>query len=166
MVSNEAAVLVISRTGPSGREVLLIRRSQRDGDPWSGQMALPGGRAEPEDTDRCATAVRETREEVGLPPDAFEGTPVFLEERRPGNRPGMVVSVYAATLRPGAESRIVASDEVDTTFWVPLRELRAERRTVELPLGRGQLEVEGYAWGQTYIWGLTFRILSNLQARA
>src|SRR6478752_6570976 len=56
-----AAVLV-----PSPDAVLLIRRAERAGDPWSGHMALPGGRREPEDADLVETARRETFEEVGL----------------------------------------------------------------------------------------------------
>ncbi|MEP6687797.1 MAG: NUDIX domain-containing protein, partial [Gemmatimonadales bacterium] len=51
---------------PSPDAVLLIRRADRAGDPWSGHMALPGGRREETDPDLVATAVRETFEEVGL----------------------------------------------------------------------------------------------------
>ena len=47
-------------------EVLFIKRSARQGDRWSGHVALPGGRRDPTDKDDVAAAVRETREEVGL----------------------------------------------------------------------------------------------------
>ncbi|HEU5170288.1 MAG TPA: NUDIX domain-containing protein, partial [Gemmatimonadales bacterium] len=50
--------------------LLLIRRAERAGDPWSGQMGLPGGRHHPGDPDLLATAIRETEEEVGLALDA------------------------------------------------------------------------------------------------
>ena len=56
----------ILRPGDPEPEVLLIRRAEKVGDPWSGHMAFPGGRADPRDPDLRATAVRETREEVGL----------------------------------------------------------------------------------------------------
>ena len=56
------AVLLV----PDPLSVLLIRRSEREGDPWSGHVALPGGRAELEDVDLAATAIRETAEEVGV----------------------------------------------------------------------------------------------------
>ena len=47
-------------------EVLFIKRASKKRDPWSGDIALPGGRRDPEDIDDHAAAIRETREEVGL----------------------------------------------------------------------------------------------------
>src|SRR5262245_1701845 len=55
----QAAVAAILRDKPHGTEVLLIRRAARDGDPWSGHMAFPGGQREPEDRDLLTTAERE-----------------------------------------------------------------------------------------------------------
>ena len=42
-------------------EILLMRRAQREGDRWSGQIGLPGGHAEDFDEDLVATARRESR---------------------------------------------------------------------------------------------------------
>src|SRR5688500_1599108 len=53
-----AAVAAVLRRGPLDTELLLIRRAERDGDPWSGHMALPGGHRQPEDSDLLATALR------------------------------------------------------------------------------------------------------------
>src|SRR4051812_31480098 len=61
-----AAVAVVLRERGGETEVLLIRRAERDGDPWSGHVAFPGGRADPGDASLEATAIREAREEVGL----------------------------------------------------------------------------------------------------
>src|SRR3989475_665994 len=61
-----AAVALVVIEGADGAEVLLIRRAVRAGDPWSGQVALPGGRREPTDRDLLATAIRETREDTGI----------------------------------------------------------------------------------------------------
>ncbi len=44
-----AAVAIVLREGAKGIELLLIRRSEHPDDPWSGQMAFPGGRHDPED---------------------------------------------------------------------------------------------------------------------
>ncbi|HEU5217398.1 MAG TPA: NUDIX domain-containing protein, partial [Gemmatimonadales bacterium] len=60
----QAAVAVILAPDPDS--VLLIRRAEREGDKWSGHLALPGGRWSPGDPDLAATARRETIEEVGV----------------------------------------------------------------------------------------------------
>jgi 8-oxo-dGTP pyrophosphatase MutT (NUDIX family) len=53
-------------SSPNSTEVLYIKRSANPHDPWSGNVAFPGGRRDPKDADDLATAVRETREEIGL----------------------------------------------------------------------------------------------------
>ena len=65
-----AAVAIILTPQPDS--ILLIRRADRSGDPWSGHMALPGGRREPSDSDLAATAIREVAEEVGIQLSAKE----------------------------------------------------------------------------------------------
>ena len=47
-------------------ELLFIKRTAQEGDPWSGQIAFPGGRREAADADDVACAIRETWEEVGI----------------------------------------------------------------------------------------------------
>ena len=61
-----AAVAAVARKGKLGAELLFIERSTKKDDPWSGQMAFPGGRASDNDQDSLATAVRETNEELGI----------------------------------------------------------------------------------------------------
>ena len=67
-----AAVNVILRCNRGVVEVLLIRRVTNPKDPWSGDIAFPGGRMEEEDKDFLETALRETFEEVGIPKDKLE----------------------------------------------------------------------------------------------
>lgn len=66
-------------------EVLFIKRASRAGDRWTGHVALPGGKRDPEDADDQATAIRETWEEIGLDLTAEEYMPV-------GNLPERVVT--------------------------------------------------------------------------
>src|SRR5262245_28580055 len=60
-----ASVALIVR-GRADLGVLLIKRAKREGDPWSGHMALPGGRRDPKDASLIETAAREAREETGV----------------------------------------------------------------------------------------------------
>ena len=100
---NEAAVALLLHEPAGGvPELLFIERAKREGDPWSGQMAFPGGRREPHDPDLQVTASRETLEEVGVELgapigqlDDFQGT------RNPSIRPLVVAPyVYVAEQRP------------------------------------------------------------------
>src|SRR5437870_12884289 len=75
-----AAVMVILRDGPRGLEVLLGERTKREGDPWSGQIGLPGGRHRDDDPTMLATAFREPREAVGID---IDGRPALLGRRAP-----------------------------------------------------------------------------------
>ena len=63
---DRAAVAMIFREVEDEPEILLIRRADREGDPWSGHIAFPGGRVDPTDISTQATAERETLEEIGL----------------------------------------------------------------------------------------------------
>src|ERR1043166_740677 len=98
-----AAVAVILRDGDDVIEALFIHRAVRAGDVWSGQIAFPGGRREPIDTDLLTTAIRETREEVGIDLSGAERLGVLddLHPRTPVLPPVVVRPfVFALTVRP------------------------------------------------------------------
>ena len=78
----QAAVALVVRGGER-LEVLLIKRAKREHDPWSGHMALPGGRRDPADASLLETAMRETREETGVALDDRGVHLGRLEEVRP-----------------------------------------------------------------------------------
>lgn len=156
-----AAVAIILLEQPEGLEALFIKRAARIGDPWSGQVAFPGGRHDPADSDLLDTAVRETREETGVELAEAERLGVLddLYPRIP-TLPPVLVRPFVFALP--ARRRLVASDEVERAFWVSLARLGLPgvRREVKLQV-RGVLRVfPAYDLGDEVIWGMTERILS------
>ena len=162
-----AAVAIVLRHAPGADvELLLIKRSEREGDPWSGHVALPGGRYDPADATLQDTAVRETREETGI--DLARDGLVLgtLDELRPRSAtlPSIIVTPFVAVVR--ADVTIETSDEVASTFWVTLASLGDPAVAVESEVtARGDTwRVPSYALGGHIVWGMTERILNNLLA--
>lgn len=163
-----AAVAALFREGPQGAEVLLIRRSEREGDPWSGHMALPGGRRERADVDLLATAVRETAEEIGVDLTRCAELIGVLEDQDATGRG----SIDALPIRPfvfelWGDVQLSLSGEVSEVLWSPVRPiLSGERRTTKAVAYQGQEYVlPGWDVEGRVVWGLTFRMLSSLFSR-
>jgi 8-oxo-dGTP pyrophosphatase MutT (NUDIX family) len=158
-----AAVVLLLRETPAGLEMLLIKRAERDDDPWSGHIALPGGREEPSDASLQHTALRETKEETGIDLEQDGEVLGALEPLRPQARPmGVVVQPFVAALRK--ETPIVKSDEVAEAFWVPLTTFSGSETATEsdVRVGGADLRVPSFRHGQYVIWGLTERIIRQL----
>ena len=139
-----------------------MERATRDGDPWSGDVAFPGGWARHEEESLRSAAMRETREEVGLALDDAHhvGDVAPMRISRFHSGVGIIgASVFyvgesAPALRP--EQR-----EIAHAFWVPVAHLHhPDNRTVVRwsragpPLPRPAIAFDGRV-----IWGLTYRIL-------
>ena len=156
-----AAVALVLLEGPQGLEILLIRRAERADDPWSGQIALPGGRYDVGDGDLFATAVRETREETGVDLSGAERLGVLDDlYPRTSTLPPVVVRPFVFGL--AQRTALVASDEVQRAFWLPLRRLSEPgvRREVTLTLHGAVRTFPAYLVDDDLIWGMTERILT------
>lgn len=160
-----AAVAVVLRRADGDQiELLLIKRSEREGDPWSGHIALPGGRHDPVDATLQDTALRETIEETGI--DIARDGRVLgtLDELRPRTPalPSIIVTPFVAVVP--ADVAIATSDEVASAFWVPLAALADPTVAVESEVSaRGATwRVPSYQLGVHVVWGMTERILRNL----
>jgi 8-oxo-dGTP pyrophosphatase MutT (NUDIX family) len=146
-------------------EMLLIRRATRDGDPWSGHIAFPGGRRDPDDADPVATALRETREEVGIDVGTDGEVIGHLDELRAvaRHRPlDLVISPIVCALR----RRVALSldpREVESAVWVPLSFLLhpSARAVYRRTLDGVESQYPAFAYQGYTIWGLTHRIVEN-----
>lgn len=164
----EAAVALVLRGGPS-LDFLLIKRATSERDPWSGQMALPGGRWELTDSGLLHTARRETLEETGLNLEVH-GVPL-------GRLPDVVPSSpHLKPLRiapyvfgvPDSVQAMVASHEVDSVHWVPLAALHDEAARSEIRIERPGFSKKfpSYNVAGEHVWGLTYRILTGFLERS
>ena len=161
-----AAVAAILRDGAAGAEVLLIRRATKEGDPWSGHMALPGGRRDPDDRDLLHTAIRETAEEVGLQLDAAASLLGRLDDLPAiarGRPVGMLIATFVFAIE-GDPVLVPRAGEVQEALWAPLDPLhRGERDATHAYEFEGRhLALPAWDVGGRVVWGLTHRMLSAL----
>lgn len=167
-----AAVALVLRPPPGtpdprvdACEVLAIRRADSSRDPWSGQMALPGGSLDTADAGLIEAAVREAREETGLRLDV-DGHPLGrIEPMRPLGVRLPVITIWPFVFRagPAAKARI-ASPEVASVHWFPVRALDDRSNRDSYAYHDPSLGVRMFPCirleGQV-IWGLTYRILTQ-----
>jgi len=160
--TKEAAVAVVVRES-ADPELLLIRRAERIGDPWSGHMAFPGGTRRPQDVDLLATALRETHEETGIPLSSVGALVGPLDPVVPASTrlPSIIIAPFVVTV-PTQTPAMPDMREVVDAFWIPLSHLRDVRNTreflLELELGASR-RFPSVHFGEHVIWGLTHRIL-------
>ncbi|MCH8204370.1 MAG: CoA pyrophosphatase [Candidatus Hydrogenedentes bacterium] len=159
---NAAVAMVISEQGDRGLSALFIQRAEHPNDPWSGQMALPGGRSEPCDPSLDAAARRETREEVGL--ELTEEMLIGRLSDISGGRlsmHGLAVSPFVFH-HPGPAG-LTPNYEVAATVWVPLSHLGdpANIQPYVFPRDPEQREFPSWQYEGYTIWGLTYRIIGN-----
>lgn len=157
------AAVAIIEIGEDPPVVLLMRRSQRAGDPWSGQWALPGGRQQPEDGDLFATCVREVAEEVGIilqPRDCRKAVPPVLAGRHVGQ--GVMVAPFYFIL-PTRPQIVPQVSEVASTLWLPLAALRDRAQHCLGPVmpHRPDDHFPHVVLDDYPLWGFTYRVLCD-----
>jgi 8-oxo-dGTP pyrophosphatase MutT (NUDIX family) len=156
-----AAVLVPVVLRPA-LTVLLTRRSH-DMPSHPGQISFPGGKVEAGDVSALACALRESNEEIGLPPANVEPLG-YLDSYRTGT--GFQIVPVVALVRPGFPLSL-DTREVAEVFEVPLRFLMdAANHRKDSREWRGRVRFS-YAmpYEERYIWGATAGMLKNMQQR-
>jgi 8-oxo-dGTP pyrophosphatase MutT (NUDIX family) len=160
-----AAVAAIFRPAASGADLLFIHRVEDPRDPWSGHMAFPGGKMEAGDSDLLASALRETREEVGLHLDVVGerlGRLSDVQAIGRGRPLSMVITPFVFAVDSAPE--LVTNHEVEAVVWVPVAFLadRANRETMPYRRGELSLELPCYRYRGHLIWGLTLGMVDDL----
>lgn len=166
--ARSAAVALILRLGEqiAEPEIFFIQRAHYDTDPWSGQVAFPGGREEPGDDSLAMTATREIQEETAID-IARDGEIIGqLDDLHPRTirLPSVVVRPFVVLL--GGRAEPVLSHEVADSFWVPVASLRDDTgwRDTIVTAGGTEFTRRAFHHGGFVVWGMTERILSDFLA--
>jgi 8-oxo-dGTP pyrophosphatase MutT (NUDIX family) len=161
VVRPQAAVALILVRNPD--RLLLIRRADRAGDPWSGHLALPGGRRAVGDATLLDTAIRESHEEVGITLTTSECM-AELDDLVPMTAvlPPIVVRPFLFLV--GDVPSVGVSDEVASVAWLPLATLAASGayRTTTVMIRGERRDVAAYPLEAGVLWGMTERIVTPL----
>ena len=169
-LSGQAAVALVFAGADGDLSLCFIQRATHPRDPWSGQMALPGGRASAADGSLWDAAVRETREEVGLRLERcrYLGAGQVIPLVRAG-RP-LAGSVAPFVFYAGAEPPALEPDpaEVTAAYWIALAHLRDphNRATLERVADGATRRLPAIRFGRQLIWGMTWRMVTGLLERA
>ncbi len=165
----QAAVALVLRKSRE-LELLLIRRAEHEGDPWSGHMALPGGRVDPSDLSLVATAERETLEEVGLDltrEARLLGVLPHIQAVAGGRPLSMVIAPFVYGLRDSPPPALELNHEVAEAIWISVPKLASGTLdTTRVYEHRGaRLHLPAWRVRDSVVWGLTHRMVHSLLDR-
>jgi len=164
--TRQAAVAAILRASPNRHtEALFILRSTKPGDPWSGQMAFPGGHYEPGDSSLRETAERETLEEIGLDlarDASCIGRLADVQANPRGRDFEMIVSPFVYVLE-NQEPEISLNYEVAEVLWGSLNDMFVGNNVTKhnFQVNGQEQAFPGYSVGNQVVWGLTLRMLDH-----
>lgn len=152
-----AAVALLLKVEKADIYVLFVKRVENPADPWSGQVALPGGKRDAADLNLKQTVVRETLEETSI--NLLNGCRFLgaLTALRSKPRPDLKILPFIILLQ--LEPSIKLNEkELEGFAWIPLKEIVQGKGRVRFSFG----EVPAYSVrGDMVIWGLTYRVLEN-----
>lgn len=157
-----AAVMMLAYPKNSKTYLALILRNASTG-VHSSQVALPGGKVEPEDINLEATALRETFEEIGILPERIQVVRPFSEVYIPPSRflvfPFLGISQNELTFNP-------SPDEVAKMIELPLADLLDDSNLTVVPLKTSysdEIEVPAFDLQGYIVWGATAMMLNELK---
>ena len=163
-----AAVALILRAGAWGAEILYIERAAHPRDPWSGDLAFPGGRIDPTDDGVRQAAERETREEIAL--DLSGAHYLGALDDIVGAHLPVRVSCCVYGLPEGEPVSLRPNHEVSHHFYMPLDTLRAAGRHIiaRIDWNGGLRETPALVLlppDRPLLWGITYRLTSQFLDR-
>ncbi|OZG71337.1 hypothetical protein BTA51_22050 [Hahella sp. CCB-MM4] len=144
--------------------ILMVQRAERPDDPWSGDMAFPGGRQELSDRSHEATALRELHEEVGIHIDTLPDLHLNTVWTKSHNsfRP---MAVHPFVFEVKKRTPFHLSHEATDAVWIPLSVFKTESRQYFQWRVRGfSFKMPCFHYRKYRIWGLSLKMIENLLA--
>ena len=159
--ARRAAVAVIF--GPDD-ELLFIHRAERAGDLWSGHMAFPGGREDPEDESLFATVLRETLEELGLDLSSARCLGALSPLLSPRNTPNRQIHVLPWVFRLDHWPPLFPNEEVAGVVRFDFRRClaREARGTVPYTWQGTAYDLPCVQLDGTLLWGMSLRMVDEI----
>lgn len=150
-----AVALLLNQVGRD-QQLLLVKRAINTSDPWSGDMALPGGRRHSQDGDLWETVVRETLEETGIDLRSCHLLGALdIAESHIAPRLGILPLVVLCNETPEISLK---RGELSSYLWVEIERLRRSTGRVMVR----DRDVPAYVVDGEVVWGLTHRIVESL----
>jgi 8-oxo-dGTP pyrophosphatase MutT (NUDIX family) len=161
-----AAVALLVEKSSAGDRILFIERATHPDDPWSGNIAFPGGKVELDDASPRHAAERETMEELAVDLSAAKYLGRLSDLN--GAHLSVLLSCFVYCVHPALE--FTPNDEVKDVFWVPVTDLVDPARR-----GMHQFTFSGDMFespcirlpyeDKPVLWGLTYRLLMDFLQR-
>ncbi|PLY00293.1 MAG: CoA pyrophosphatase [Desulfuromonas sp.] len=160
--ARRAAVAMILREQAGQVEMLMIRRAEHEGDPWSGDLGFPGGKVDFEDPSDRAAAERETFEEI----DLQLGAEAFIGQIDDISGAYVPVNVACFVYLLDETATFSLNHEIDNYWWIPLsRFFEPERhRYVTFTYRnrhRARPVIDLVEPDYPFLWGITYRIIEQ-----
>ncbi len=151
----QAAVAILVRPLKNDLEFFLVKRAEVDDDPWSGDMAFPGGKKSLQDETLIATAEREVQEETSIDLTGKNVIgfmkPVYSAVRK-------TLAVQPVVYRYDEDPQVTLNYELTKYLWAPLSEIKQGKTHAVVKGWEGPVyQVQGET-----VWGLTYRMLENI----
>ena len=152
-----AAVSLLLKPAIRDYEILFVKRVERLSDPWSGQIAFPGGKRDPEDRTLKDTVIREVFEEtnIKLEENNFLGVLEIIKSEPERN---IRILPFVALLEKRPTIKL-NKNELDRFFWISYKKIERNKGNVDVE----NKKVPAYILGEDIIWGVTYNILNKFR---
>ncbi|MBD3205322.1 NUDIX domain-containing protein [Candidatus Bathyarchaeota archaeon] len=152
---SHAAVAVMLKPVENDLEIFLVKRAEVPGDPWSGDMAFPGGKKVVHDRTLLETVTREVWEETKIELSDQE----ILGYLRPINSwVKEEMKVQPVIYRFDEKPEYILNYELTKAVWVPLSKLEETRQEATVKGWETQI----FRYNDDVVWGLTYRMIERI----